>query len=48
MLKFGKKKGKKGGDDAALPAVSDAPTDGEAGAEGEEGRRLKFRSTSAS
>lgn len=36
MLKFGKKKGKKGGDDASLPAVSDAPADGEGGAEGED------------
>jgi len=41
MLKFGKKKSKKGGDDAALPAVSDAPADGEGGAEGEEGAPAK-------
>lgn len=41
MLKFGKKKGKKGGDDATLPAVSDAPADGEGSAEGEEGAPAK-------
>lgn len=34
MLKFGKKKGAKGGDDANLPAVSDAPAEGEGGEEG--------------
>lgn len=41
MLKFGKKKGAKGGDDANLPAVSDAPADGADG-DGEAPKKKKL------